>query len=300
MSRIWVTKNDTVMVEFGRLIEHVRQVADLEAPSATPLYLRLQRGIEKAIEAGLVAVNDALPAERELAHALGISRVTVRNAVRVLVDKGILVQRHGAGTFVASSQALRPRQITGFTEDMQIKGHATAALWLERSSGPPTPEECEALEILPESPVSRLYRLRMVDEKPVCLEHTVLPHSVLPDPTAIETSLYAWLEDHHQRPTRCVQTLSARLLDVSHAHLLGVPTGSACLYVERRSFIRQRHAYSGSGAGVGAGSTAPSSPINPDKPTRRISLIRQEDHPIEFVRAYFRGDLYEFVSESTI
>ena len=82
MSRIWVTKNDTVMVEFGRLIEHVRQVADLEAPSATPLYLRLQRGIEKAIEAGLVAVNDALPAERELAHALGISRVTVRNAVR--------------------------------------------------------------------------------------------------------------------------------------------------------------------------------------------------------------------------
>ena len=298
------------MVELDCFIEHVRQVADLEAPSATPLYLRLQRGIEKAIEAGLVAVNDALPAERELALALGISRVTVRNAVRVLVDKSILVQRHGAGTFVASRLAPRPRQITGFTEDMQIKGHPTAALWLERSSGPPTPEECEALQIMPGSPVSRLFRLRMVDEKPVCLEHTVLPHSVLPDPTAIETSLYSWLEDHHQRPTRCVQTLSARLLDVSHAHLLGVPTGSACLYVERRSFIRQGNAHSEGGARSGAGAEAEersgagtgshSAHDGADKPTRRISLIRQEDHPIEFVRAYFRGDLYEFVSESKI
>nr|WP_320142947.1 GntR family transcriptional regulator [uncultured Cohaesibacter sp.] len=276
------------MVELGRLIEHVRQVADLGAPSATPLYVRLQRGIEKAIEAGLVAVNDALPAERELAHALGISRVTVRNAVRMLVNKGILVQRHGAGTFVASRLALSPRQITGFTEDMQIRGLATATLWLDRSSGPPTPEECEALEIMPDTPVSRLFRLRMVDEKPVCLEHTVLPLSVLPNPTAIETSLYAWLGDHHLRPTRCVQTMSARLLDVSHAHLLGVPTGSACLYVQRRCYLKQRPTTGVSGSG------------QPDKTTRRISLIKKKDQPIEFVRAYFRGDLYEFVSESTI
>ena len=274
------------MVELNRLINHVRQVSCLHAPSATPLYLRLERGIEESIEEGYVAINDALPAERELAQALGVSRVTVRNAVRVLVDKGILVQRHGAGTFVASRVAQRPKQITGFTEDMQIRGLTTSALWLDRSSGTPTPEECEALEIMPDSAVSRLYRLRSIDEKPVCLEHTVLPHSILPDPTEIGGSLYSWLEDHHRRPTRCKQTLSARLLDVSHAHLLGVPTGSACLYVERRSYLKQRVIKTiETQTQERPGKNAPAS---------------EEDRPIEFVRAYFRGDLYEFVSESVI
>ncbi|WP_319410756.1 GntR family transcriptional regulator [uncultured Cohaesibacter sp.] len=274
------------MVELGRLIDHVKEVSDLEAPSATPLYLRLERGIENLIEVGLVSVNDALPAERELAHALGVSRVTVRNAVRVLVDKGILVQRHGAGTFVAALVSHRPRQISGFSEDMLTRGHSTSALWLERSKGKPTPEECEALELLPDCAVSRLYRLRTIDDRPVCIEHAVLPDSVLPDPMAITSSLYSWLEEHHQRPTRCQQTLSARLFDVGQAHLLGVPTGSACLYVERRSYLRQR---------------GPKAlPDHLGKATERITTCQEDDRPIEFVRAYYRGDLYEFVSESAI
>ncbi|WP_319495668.1 GntR family transcriptional regulator [uncultured Cohaesibacter sp.] len=300
MNRTWDIKSATDMVDLGHLIQHVREVSDLEMESATPLYLRIERGIEQSIEAGLVAINDALPAERELAHALGVSRVTVRNAVRVLVQKGILVQRHGAGTFVASRVAQRPRQITGFTEDMQIRGLSTSALWLDRSSGTPTPEECEALEIMPDDAVSRLYRLRTVDGKPVCLEHAVLPKSVLPDPAMIETSLYSWLETHHQRPTRCMQKLSARLLDVSHAHLLEVPTGSACLYVERRSFLKQ-NVMPDHFETEARGMVHASEPSNGRAfPSPRIGLVKQIERPIEFVRAHFRGDLYEFVSESVI
>ena len=274
------------MVNLESLIDHVRHISNLDTQSATPLYLRIERGIEQLIETGLIEVNDALPAERELAQALGVSRVTVRNAVRVLVDKGILVQRHGAGTFVASRVAQRPKQITGFSEDMHSRGLATTALWLDRSTGTPTPEECDALEIMPDSQVSRLYRLRTVDSKPMCLEHTVLPQSVLPDPAVIETSLYSWLEHHQMRPTRCQQTLSARLFDVSHAHLLGVPTGSACLYVERRSYLK---------------SSQTPSRDDPDTEFSCDALVAHEaDRPIEFVRSYFRGDLYEFVSESII
>jgi GntR family transcriptional regulator len=244
----------------SNLINILREEANLEAESATPLYLRVQRGLEQAIEAGMIAVNDALPAERELANALGVSRVTVRNAVRALVEKGMLVQRHGAGTFVASRVEQPLKQLTGFTEDMSERGMAVNVQWLDRSIGLPTPEECEALKIDSSMAVSRLYRLRLADEKPMCIEHAVLPISYLEDPMAVETSLYDYLEGLKRRPSRAIQKLSARLLDISHAHFLGVPTGSPCLYIERTSFL-------------------------------------PNDEPIEFVRSYYRGDSYEFVAE---
>lgn len=255
------------MGEIGRLIDHVRHEAGLDHKSATPLYLRVQKGIEQAIEAGMVEVNDALPAERELATALGVSRVTVRNAVRALVAKGMLVQKHGAGTFVASRVEQPLKQLTGFTEDMTERGMVAEVQWLDRSTGLPTPDECKRLDISAEEPVSRLYRLRLADGKPMCLEHAVLPQSVLPDPTVVDHSLYAWLEANNSRPTRALQKLSARLLDVSHAHLLGVPTGSPCLYIERQSFVADS--------------------LSPDG----------SDRMIEFVRSYYRGDAYEFVAE---
>ncbi|MCV6545831.1 MAG: GntR family transcriptional regulator [Cohaesibacter sp.] len=242
------------------LISLLREEANLDVKSATPLYLRVQRGLEQAIEAGAIAVHDALPAERELANALGVSRVTVRNAVRALVEKGMLVQRHGAGTFVASRVEQPLKQLTGFTQDMTERGMTSTVQWLDRSIGLPAPEECEALGIDSTMAVSRLYRLRLADNKPMCIEHAVLPIHHLDDPMAVETSLYDHLERQKRRPVRAIQKLSARLLDISHAHLLGVPTGSPCLYIERCSFL-------------------------------------PNDEPVEFVRSYYRGDSYEFVAE---
>ncbi len=59
------------MAKISHLMDHVRAEAELENQSATPLYLRVQRGgIERVIRKGLVEVEDALPAEREMAGAL--------------------------------------------------------------------------------------------------------------------------------------------------------------------------------------------------------------------------------------
>jgi GntR family transcriptional regulator len=65
-----------------------------------PLYVKLQRLIENAVREGKLLPGDALPPERELAAMAEISRVTVRKAVQGLVNDGLLVQRHGSGTFV--------------------------------------------------------------------------------------------------------------------------------------------------------------------------------------------------------
>lgn len=78
--------------------------------SGAPLYLQLRKSIEDAVNRGLIGPGDALPSERDIATKADISRVTVRKAVQDLVKGGILVQRHGSGTFVAPRMGKRQRQ----------------------------------------------------------------------------------------------------------------------------------------------------------------------------------------------
>src|SRR5262245_27340001 len=74
------------------------------APGGTgmPLYRAAKRALLGAIEAGQERPGGALPAEAELAAALGVSVGTLRHAVDELVAEHILVRRQGRGTFVAT------------------------------------------------------------------------------------------------------------------------------------------------------------------------------------------------------
>lgn len=110
--------------------------------SGAPLYLQLRKSIEDAVNRGLIGPGDALPSERDIATKADISRVTVRKAVQDLVKGGILVQRHGSGTFVAPrmervEQSLS--RLTSFTEDMARRGMAVRSAWLDRASTRPRP-----------------------------------------------------------------------------------------------------------------------------------------------------------------
>jgi GntR family transcriptional regulator, transcriptional repressor for pyruvate dehydrogenase complex len=65
-----------------------------------PLVTRVVQAIEGEIFAGRLPVGTRLEAEREFAERLGVSRTVVREAVRILVTKGLLETRHGVGTTV--------------------------------------------------------------------------------------------------------------------------------------------------------------------------------------------------------
>lgn len=78
----------------------------LDHSSPVPLYFQLAEAIRAAIERGQVVPAEPLETEVALAHRLGISRTTVRQAMGALVDEGLLIRRHAAGTYVAP---VRPR-----------------------------------------------------------------------------------------------------------------------------------------------------------------------------------------------
>jgi GntR family transcriptional regulator len=173
------------------------------AQSGAPLYLQLRKSIEDAVNRGLIGPGDALPSERDIASKADISRVTVRKAVQDLVKDGILVQRHGSGTFVAPrmervEQSLS--RLTSFTEDMARRGMAVRSAWLDRGLYAPSPDEMMVLGLSSNELVARVARLRIANETPLAIERAALSASVLPDPAAIGSSLYAALETTGLRP----------------------------------------------------------------------------------------------------
>jgi len=235
-------------------------------PSGGPLYLQLKRWIEDAIHRGAINPGDALPSERDLALKVDVSRVTVRKAVLQLVKDGVLVQRHGSGTFVAPQnqrveQSLS--QLTSFTEDMARRGMAVRAEWLDRGLYAPSPEETVILGLSPGDHVARISRLRLSGETPLAIERACLSSSILPDPMAVGDSLYMLLDKKGNRPVRAIQRIRAANLDGEDARLLDVPVGSAGLNIERTSYLA----------------------------SGRV---------IEFTRSIYRGDTYDFVAELRI
>lgn len=228
-----------------------------------PLYLQLQRHISVALAAGELVPGDCLPAERDIAQMTGLSRVTVRKAIQELVAAGQLVQRRGSGTYVAQKverleQALS--LLTSFTEDMARRGRSVETRWISRRIDAPAPEEVMALGLGAGDRVSRLERVRCSDGVPLAIERAALSTSLLPDPDAVESSLYAVLQTRGLRPTRAVQRISAASIDARDAALLGVTVGAAGLKIERISYL----------------------------PSGQV---------VEFTRSLYRGDAYDFAVE---
>jgi GntR family transcriptional regulator len=232
----------------------------LDPGNNQPLYQQLQRAIREAIENRVLAPDDALPAERQIATDLAISRITVRKALDGLVEEGLLVRRQGSGNFVASRIEKNFAKLTSFSEDMRSRGRTPRSVWLKRAEGLVTPEEALTLRLSPGTPVYRFHRLRYADETPMCLEFATIAASALPSLDAVGTSLYEALEHAGNRPVRALQRLRALLLNAEQAKLLHAREGDAGLLVERVGFLRD-------------GSAA------------------------EFCQTYFRGDTYDFVAE---
>lgn len=235
-------------------------------PSGGPLYLQLKRWIEDAIHRGEIKPGDALPSERDLAQRVDVSRVTVRKAVTQLVKDGVLVQRHGSGTFVAPpAQRVEQMlsQLTSFTEDMARRGMAVRSEWLDRGIYLPSPEETVVLGLTSDEQVSRISRLRLTGDTPLAIERASLSTGILPDPLAVTDSLYKLLDTSGRRPVRAIQRIRAANLTERDAQLLQVPVGSAGLNIERTSYLA----------------------------SGRV---------IEFTRSIYRGDTYDFVAELRI
>jgi GntR family transcriptional regulator len=182
--------------------------------------------------------GEPIPSERELSEQFGVSRPTLRAAVDDLARAGLLIRRHGRGTFTS------PRKVT-----QEMTPTATADFyvppaegdWLSRviafETAPAGARLGNRLRVSPAEPVLTVTRLRVVDDQPMAIETIQLPAELVPQlaPRDLESgSLYHLLRVRYEIVvTDAVQTIEPTVTDATEAELLGVPRYAPALMFER-------------------------------------------------------------------
>ncbi|MBD7907074.1 GntR family transcriptional regulator [Sporosarcina gallistercoris] len=133
------------------------------------LYVQVIEHIKQDIEAGVFKENEKFPSEFELARTLGVSRATLREALRVLEEEKIIVRKHGVGTFLKA----RPLFTSGIEELSSVSSMIRAAgmepgtIFLEVSDTLATEESMEKFDCHKEDSIVTIKRVRTADGEPV-------------------------------------------------------------------------------------------------------------------------------------
>lgn len=217
-------------------------VRALDPTSGVPLYLQVERSLQQRIDAEEWLPGGRLPTEDELGRTYGVSRVTVRQALARLVDRGVLVKEQGRGTFVRdTSLTAGARGVTSFTAELADLGHTSGARVLEQAvttageAGLP-----EEMRLADDAPVLRLRRLRTDGARPVGVQTAYLPLDRFPGLDATDftdRSLYQTLREQYGLvPREAVETFTVGGVLDEDAATLGVSPGAHAFYVERLTF----------------------------------------------------------------
>ncbi|KFX20015.1 GntR family transcriptional regulator [Pectobacterium betavasculorum] len=209
------------------------------APSA-PRYMQLASLLESEIGRRKVLSGQFLPAERLIAQQLGLSRVTVSRSLSLLEEKGLVVRQQGVGTRVTQrlNYALSTED-EGFTALVLKQGGIAGSLWLERAIQIPPASISEKMSLPEGEAVTYLRRVRLSNDEPVSLETTWIPQQFLPDPEALEQSLYQYWMTHGITPDKKRYRFKAIACSAEIAALLGIAAETPVLYCQLHVYNEQ-------------------------------------------------------------
>ena len=210
----------------------------VDRSSPVPLYFQVAAQIEQAIADGALAPGERMPNEMTLADELGLSRPTMRQALQMLVDKGMLVRKRGVGTQVVKSQIRRPVELTSLNDDLVRTGQDPSTQVLSLQRGPVDAAKAAELRIKPGDEVWQVERLRLIGEQPLALMANVIPCSVIDLGTIDLTArgLYESLRAAGVHVRVAHQEIGCRRADAREARLLSERRGSPLLTMRRTAY----------------------------------------------------------------
>jgi DNA-binding GntR family transcriptional regulator len=237
----------------------------LDRVSKLPLYQQLYEILRVRIADLEWQPGQMIPSEPELMATYGVSRITLRQVLDMLVRDGLIVREQGRGSFVARPTLEKGMvRIFSFTEDMRQRGLAPRTIVLAAELIPATAEVAASLGVELGEEMVRLERLRLAEDEPLAIEESHLVHRFCPGllqfDFAVESLREVMARAYGVRWSRAHQTIRAILASEAEAALLGVQPNAALLYIERVSYSQ--------------GST-----------------------PSEFLRVRYRGDRYTLYNE---
>jgi GntR family transcriptional regulator len=221
---------DTLTLPSPRHIDH---------SSPVPLYFQLKGVLEGEIVAARWPEGGRLPSEGEICDHFNISRSTVRQALGLLENEGMITRHKGRGTFVSDSSAKSwLLQAPGgfFHDEVDRLGRPVTSRLLHADSERLPPWAAEALGLGEGADGVRLERVRYVQGQVALYEMSFLPPDVADTVRSGDVeqgSLYELLErDHGLKPVGGRRVLEAQAAPAQVAEALEVKRGSPLVYIE--------------------------------------------------------------------
>ena len=219
------------------------ETKQLDETSSTPLYAQLMAEISSRVDDGTYAVGERIPSEEKLIDMYGVSRITVRRAIKELVEGGLLVKRPGKGTYVNE-----PQVKAKFTQDNDVNSFTSAC----EENGMVAGAHLVACEEVPAIAAERAFfgddsrlllieRVRTADGVPIMVEENYLPvadYGFLEEANLENTSLFSLIFDRLQRKP-CLNepcTLDIEKASPTLAAHLDVPCGEPLFLFVGRYF----------------------------------------------------------------
>lgn len=226
-------------------------------PLAENLVVLTANRIRNMITNGSLAPGSRLPNEHELSEAMGVSRGTIRAALNLLQQQGLLWRRQGVGTFISEVPLLENRLDLNFSYTALIRsmGHQPGCKLLDIRIVPADELSANRLQVEESTPLVRIRRIRTADERPVVASLDSFPQALLyPGIRKIDLeelqrllnekiSLYqVFEEDLHQTIDYGITRLRPIAADTQliKQFALDIPKGSVLLYMEQLDFDRNR------------------------------------------------------------
>ncbi|MDX3924570.1 MAG: GntR family transcriptional regulator [Shinella sp.] len=215
----------------------------IERNHPDPLYVQLRNLLKTKIDQRDWAVNDKLPSERELVTQYGVSRITVRQALKELENIGYLQSRPGKGIYVSEPKPTYELEIVRSFTQTAIENRLRPGMRLLKGEVIEAGEDiARALSLPIGAQVVCLERLRLLSDLPVVIQRDWFSATMTPDILALDwtvdnRSLYSEFQQRYGIfPARGQSTVSARLATGQEASLMQLETPAAVLTLDQIAY----------------------------------------------------------------
>lgn len=203
-----------------------------------PKYFQIYEILVEEIRSGKYGEGDRFPSDTELVERYGVSRGTIREALKMLFQQGYLVREQGRGTFVTYRKIQQdPDHLIGFTELMKRNDIRPSARIIEKKVMDPGEWLSGLMELKPDDKVVRIVRLRLGDDQPLIIERSFFHFSFfkpLINKDLENNSIFELLYRHtYTELGDAWQRIEAVSAGESEHKLLNVPLGTPLLLMKR-------------------------------------------------------------------
>ncbi len=215
---------------------------DLSRLDGTPVHAAITHWLTDLMARGDLVAGDRLPREDRFASLLGVSRMTLRQALAALQAAGTLERRAGrnGGTFIREARIdCDLTGLAGFTVQMRRANLRAGARVISARTVAASRAVASALSLPRAAPVHEVVRVRTARREPLALERSYFPSEAFPDLLAhrLTGSLYELLGRRYgQVPASAAESLEPVIAGQEEADLLHIAVAAPLMLIERTAY----------------------------------------------------------------